>query len=85
MANCARRMIRSVLYQVVVSTPMFSRYMGWRRSRLKLAYVASRGNVVAFGPFADMRLQVEYSELPKFLGTYEASLHARRYDTKSSL
>lgn len=83
----AKGMITPFLYHVVVSTPMFSRYMGWRRSRLKHTYIATHGNIVASGPFAGMRLHPEYSELPKFLGTYEANLHpairrltARRYD-----
>jgi hypothetical protein len=79
--------IRNFLYNVVVSTPLFARFMGWRRSRLKLDYVSRFGNRVASGPFTGMRLRPEFSELPKFLGTYEGVLNenvrgllARHYD-----
>jgi len=82
-----KRFVRPILYDHVVSTPMFARYMGWRRAKLKRTYISLRGNVVASGPFAGMRLHPDYSELPKFLGTCEAPLHpairtliARSYD-----
>jgi hypothetical protein len=74
MIDVIKTILRPWLH-LLVSTPLFSRYMGWRRSRLKLAYISSHGNVVASGPFAGMRLHPEYSELPKFLGAYEATLY----------
>ena len=87
MIDTIKNVLRPALHRWIVSDAMFSRYMGWRRSKLKLIHIGRFGNVVVAGPFAGLRLRVEYSELPKFLGTYEfmlspfiLQLTRRRYD-----
>ena len=75
----SKKLARPLLYKFVVSNRMFYKYMGWRRSKLKLSYVEKFGDAVRFGPLAGTRLRVEWSELPKFLGTYEAQLHPYLY------
>jgi hypothetical protein len=79
----SKKFVRPLLYKFVVSSRMFYKYMGWRRSKLKLSYVKKFGDTVRFGPLAGTRLRVEWSELPKFLGTYEAQLHPYLYQVIS--
>ena len=74
-AETIKRALRPVLHRLVVNDRLFDKYMGWRRSRLKSRYVSWFGNTVASGPFSGTRLRPEWSELPKFLGTYKSPLH----------
>lgn len=74
-AETIKRAFRPALHRLAVNDHLFDKYMGWRRSKLKNQYVSRFGNTVASGPFSGTRLRPEWSELPKFLGTYKSALH----------